>query len=280
MLRVEHLGVTTSKGERLLAPATFEVSPGRLVAVMGASGAGKSTLVEAIAGVSRHAVAGDVRVDGVALSAAARRERFGLSATRPCLLPELTGRQNLAVTQAVGGHADADVEGRCASLGLLEALDRPVGTLSTGQQKRLQLVDDLLHEPSLLLLDEPTTGLSDTDAIDLVRTLRQVVDASEVTILLVIHQPRAEVRALLDSVLLVARGEVVAHRALADVATGLPPAPEETAPLHWALTSSPAGPCVPDSPPEGSESETETCRVGSGELTRPTRAQELWLSGA
>ena len=256
-LAVRGLGVQTRGGAALLAPTSFDVPSGALVAVMGPSGAGKSTLVEAIAGVSPHRVDGVVAVAGAPTSARRRRADVAFSRTTPHLVGEVSLRANLVFDVVARSVPEATLRARCDELRLDVDDPRPLATYSTGETKRAQLVLDLLREPSLLVLDEPTTGLSDADAIELVRTLASL----RVTILLVIHQPRAEVRALFDAVLLVSRGRVVAYGDVDAAAARVDPTSDAPA-LHVvldalveapsqteALLSMPVVPPLVDAPP-------------------------------
>ena len=236
-LSARGLSVRTRSGPTLLHPCDILWKPGCLVGVMGPSGAGKTTLVEALCGLSPHNVTGDVMVNGRLASAASRCRLVSFTATAPCLVEELPLRGNVTYERHALGVSEEQIATRCAQLGLDRNVEVPVGRLSTGERKRVQVLLELLHQSSdILVMDEPTTGLADSDAIALVEVLRRVADCG-VTVALVIHQPRPEVQRLLDSVLLVSRGRVVANDTVANTVALLPPCPTSTAPLHWLLDS-------------------------------------------
>ena len=134
---------------------------------------------------------------------------MSFTATAPCLIEELSLRGNLHYESLALGLSEEHLDTRCSQLGLDLNSQVPVGRMSTGERKRVQVLIELVRQTSdSIVLDEPTTGLADSDAIALVEVLRRVADRG-VTVVLVIHQPRPEVQRLMDSVVLVSRGRVV-----------------------------------------------------------------------
>ncbi len=139
-------------------------APGERVALFGHNGAGKSTLIRMIAGLLRP-TEGGVTVGGVAPwdagKGAAARAHIGLLSHQTYLYDDLTPLENLVLYGQLYGLTDA--RGRAAGLleavGLTGAANRPVRTLSRGMQQRAALARATLHDPSVLLLDEPETGL-------------------------------------------------------------------------------------------------------------------------
>jgi heme exporter protein A len=154
-------GVGRSYGERVaLAGVTLRLPPGRTLAVFGANGAGKTTLLRVLATLLRpHA--GRAAVLGRALpdEAWAVRGRIGLLAHEPLLYRDLTVAENLRfharLHRVDGGRAQALLE----RVGLAGRADEPVSALSRGMVQRVALCRAVLHEPALLLLDEPLANL-------------------------------------------------------------------------------------------------------------------------
>ena len=158
-IELEDLG--RAYGERTaLAGVTLTLEPGRTLAVFGANGAGKTTLLRILATLLRpHA--GRVRVLGSDLpeDGWAVRGRIGLLAHDPLLYRELSARENLRFHARLHGVAEARVGTLLEQVGLRARADEPVRTLSRGMAQRVAICRVALHEPELLLLDEPLANL-------------------------------------------------------------------------------------------------------------------------
>ena len=158
-IELEDLG--RAYGERTaLAGVTLTLEPGRTLAVFGANGAGKTTLLRILATLLKpHA--GRARVLGRDLPADgwAVRGRIGLLAHDPLLYRELSARENLRFHARLHGVDEARVETLLDQVGLRARADEPVRTLSRGMAQRVAICRAALHEPELLLLDEPLANL-------------------------------------------------------------------------------------------------------------------------
>ena len=158
---IELEGVGRAYGERTaLAGVTLTLEPGRTLAVFGANGAGKTTLLRILATLLRpHA--GRARVLGRDLPADgwAVRGRVGLLAHDPLLYRELSARENLVFHARLHSVALERVEALLEQVGLRARADEPVRTLSRGMAQREAICRASLHEPELLLLDEPLANL-------------------------------------------------------------------------------------------------------------------------
>ena len=159
-------------GERVaLAGVSVRVEEGQTLAVLGGNGAGKTTLLRVLAGLLRPN-GGSARVLGAELPA----ERWKLPAQvgylghEPLLYRELTGRENLRYHARLHGLAPARVEELLGAVGMRERADDPVRDLSKGLVQRLAAARAVLHEPALLLLDEPRANL-DPAAVELLEPL-------------------------------------------------------------------------------------------------------------
>jgi heme exporter protein A len=148
-------------GDRVaLTGVTGRVAPGETLAVLGANGAGKTTLLRVLATLLRpHG--GTARVLGSELPDAAWevRGRVGYLGHDPLLYRELTGRENLRYHARLHGTATERVEERLAAVGMERRADEPVRDLSKGMVQRLAVARATLHDPELLLLDEPRANL-------------------------------------------------------------------------------------------------------------------------
>ena len=197
---------TRRYGERLaLAEVTFTLEAGQTLAVLGPNGAGKTTLLRMLATLLRpHG--GEVRVLGCALPADgwAVRGRIGLLGHEPLLYRELSARENLAFHASLHGVAADACERLLAAVRMERRGDEPLRTLSRGMVQRVAVCRALLHDPELLLLDEPRANL-DPAATELVEPL--LGRSSGRTRVVVSHDP-AGALAEADLVLGLVRGRV------------------------------------------------------------------------
>lgn len=165
-------GLARHFGEReALSDVSLSLSQGQTLVVFGPNGAGKSTLLRVLATLLRpHA--GSVRVLGSALpeEAWAVRGRIGLLAHEPLLYRELTARENLLYHARLHGVAEPRVEQLLETVAMAERASEPLRTLSRGMVQRVAVARAVLHDPELLLLDEPYANL-DPAAVELVRPL-------------------------------------------------------------------------------------------------------------
>jgi heme exporter protein A len=161
MRAIELADVGRAYGERVaLAGVTLELEAGKTLAVFGANGAGKTTLLRILATLLRpHR--GAVRVLGRELprEGYAVRGRVGFLGHDPLLYRDLTARENLRFHARLHGVAFARIETLLDAVGLSRRADDPVHTYSRGMIQRLAVCRAVLHEPELLLLDEPLAGL-------------------------------------------------------------------------------------------------------------------------
>ncbi len=159
-------------GERVaLAGVSVRVEEGQTLAVLGGNGAGKTTLLRVLAGLLRpHG--GSARVFGAALPDERWRlpAQVGYLGHEPLLYRELSGRENLSYHARLHGVPDARTEDLLVAVGMDKRADEPVRELSKGLVQRLAVARTVLHDPPLLLLDEPRANL-DPSAAELVEPL-------------------------------------------------------------------------------------------------------------
>ena len=206
---------------RALIDVDLRVAWGQTLAVLGHNGAGKSTLLRVIASLARPD-AGTVVVGGFdrAKDAARLRSIVGYVGHQPLLYDDLTAGENLAFYARLYGVADARTRiGQVLEdVGGSAWADRRVRGLSNGMQKRLAIARALLHRPSVLLLDEPETGLDVSGLAMLDRLVRGVSDGGAAVVMTTHGMERG--LALADQIVVLAEGRV----ALAGRSTDVTPA--------------------------------------------------------
>jgi ABC-2 type transport system ATP-binding protein len=218
-------GLTRSfGGTRALAGIDLGVEAGTVCAVLGRNGAGKTTAVRILTTLLRHD-AGRAEVAGfdVAREPARVRARIGVTGQSATMDALLTGRENLEITGRMyhlpGRRAKARATELLDRFGLSEAADRLAGTYSGGMRRRLDLAASLVADPTVLFLDEPTTGLDPIARGEMWRTIRQMV-AGGTTVLLT-TQYLDEADQLADDVALIDGGVVTARGTPSELRAGL-----------------------------------------------------------
>ena len=200
----------------LLDSVTGYAAPGGITAIMGPSGAGKTTLLNLLAGrlTGKGRVSGSLRLNGCSVVNSLSQSRVAaIVPQHDVLIDELTVREmleycaKLQLSHVSGDMCSVHVEDALFCLGLQPFAESTIRSLSGGERKRVSVAADGFLTPShLLFLDEPTTGLSSSEAVQLMNILAALARERNYTIVCSIHQPSREVFQLLDTVLLLAKG--------------------------------------------------------------------------
>lgn len=179
---------------------------GTLTFVQGANGAGKSTLLSILATVLRP-TRGNVDYAPLGPSRDLARRHIGWVAHESHCYRDLSGRENVAFAASLYGQPEASVQRACERVGATAFFDQPVSTLSRGQKQRVSLARALVHQPSVLLLDEPSSGL---DAASLARFEDVVVEERDGGAIVVVVSHRDEwVKRLAGLRMVLERGKLV-----------------------------------------------------------------------
>ena len=218
-------GLSKRYGERTALDAvSLTLEPGRFVVLLGPNGAGKSTLFQLLTGLFVPD-AGQIHVAGHSMRDAATRalRHIGVVFQQMSLDLDLSVRANLQFHADLHGLARAAARTRiaqgCQAAGLGDDLERPVRELSGGNRRKVELVRALLHEPTLLLMDEPTVGLDPKSRRDLLASVRADVAARGSAVLWATHLVEEATGA--DRVLVLHKGKLLADGAPDAVAVSL-----------------------------------------------------------
>jgi sulfonate transport system ATP-binding protein len=202
-VRLEIRSLSKQYGEReVLCQADLVIEPGEFVAIVGRSGCGKSTLLRLVAGLER-ASEGELRLDGKAAAGLSDDTRIMFQDSR--LLPWRRVRDNVALGLPKEQRARADEV--LAQVGLGERLGDWPAKLSGGQRQRVSLARALVHQPRLLLLDEPLGALDALTRIEMHQLIEGLWRKNGFTALLVTHDVQEAV-ALADRVILIEDGRI------------------------------------------------------------------------
>lgn len=206
---------------RALDGLTLDIPPGGFTAIVGRSGSGKSTLLNLAAGIDAPS-SGEVWVEGRALSTLdddaltrLRRERVGVVYQFFHLLPTLDVRENVALPLLLEGRPEREALARAdallAEVGMSPRAKARPHTLSGGEMQRASVARALVHDPVLVLADEPTGNLDSRAAVQVVQLLADLVRRHGSTLVMVTHSREAAEAA--DRVVTLSDGRVVSDAA-------------------------------------------------------------------
>ncbi|MEM9206132.1 MAG: ABC transporter ATP-binding protein [Pseudomonadota bacterium] len=223
---VETIGMTMRFGSfTALDQVSMRVAPGTVHALLGENGAGKSTLVKCIMGFY-HATDGNLLVDGheVEITDPVDAQRFGLGMVYQhfTLVPSLTGAENLVINRAdaprvINWSAERQkIADFLADLPFHPELDQPVSRLSAGEKQKLEIVKQLYLGNRFLILDEPTSVLTPSEADEMLSHIRDLCAKGEISVLLITHKFR-EVRSFADDVTVLRRGQFAGGGKVSDL---------------------------------------------------------------
>lgn len=191
--------------------------PGKLIGIMGGSGAGKTTLLNVLAGLEKPS-SGEVLVNDIDLHKEINKVKgvIGYISQDDLLIEELTVFENLyyntklCFSEISDEEITTSVNKVLSNLGLLHIKDLQVGsplnkTISGGQRKRLNIALELIREPSVLFVDEPTSGLSSRDSENVIDLLKEL-SLKGTLVFVVIHQPSSDIYKMFDKMLILDTG--------------------------------------------------------------------------
>jgi ABC-2 type transport system ATP-binding protein len=218
---IDVVDLTKSYGRiEALRGVSFEIRSGEIVGLLGPNGAGKTTIIKILTGYLQPDN-GQVEVDGLDVLAHTQevQARLGYLPENAPLYPEMSVQAYLRMIadlrQVPPGEQLGLISDAVYATGLADMLTRPIGQLSKGYRQRVGLAQAILHQPKLLILDEPTVGLDPTQIVEIRRLIKRLAQHS--TILFSTHI-LSEVEALCDRVIILMNGQVKADARLSELA--------------------------------------------------------------
>jgi ABC-type multidrug transport system ATPase subunit len=210
-------------GKQILTNIIGSVKPGEVMAIMGPSGAGKTSFLDILARKNkRGTVAGDVYVNGVRVSDNDFRDVIGFVDQDDTMMPTLTVYETILNSALLRLPKDMALSAKkrrvmdvITQLGIYHIRDSLIGSeegergISGGEKRRVSIACELVTSPSILFLDEPTSGLDSFNAYNVIESLVNLAKSYKRTVIFTIHQPRSNIVALFDELVLLARGRVV-----------------------------------------------------------------------
>ncbi|KAK6340918.1 hypothetical protein TWF696_009231 [Orbilia brochopaga] len=210
-------------GKQILSGVHGAVNPGQVMAIMGASGAGKTTFLDILARKNkRGTVGGKILVNGLVVSDDEYRDVIGFVDQEDTCMPTLTVYETILNSALLRLPRDMDFESKkqrvmevMSQLGVLGIQDSLIGSeegergISGGERRRVSIACELVTSPAILFLDEPTSGLDAYNAYNVVECLVSLAQNYNRTIIFTIHQPRSNIVALFDQLVLLAKGRMV-----------------------------------------------------------------------
>lgn len=214
---VDNIGYHFNSSKIGLYPFSFQSTSGSLVGIMGGSGTGKSTLISLLNGSLKPTI-GTVKINSADVHVDLQEVEglIGHVSQDDLLIEELSVFQNLYFSAKLSFKSLSDLEVKrkvirtLHSLGLYDSRDLKVGnplekTISGGQRKRLNIGLELIREPSVLFVDEPTSGLSSRDSMNIMNLLKELSFRGKL-VFVVIHQPSSEIFKLFNQLLVLDQG--------------------------------------------------------------------------
>lgn len=211
--------------KHILKDVTGVVNPGQVMAIMGPSGAGKTTFLDILARKNKRGIVhGNIYVNGSLVSDEEYREVIGFVDQEDTMMATLTVYETILNSALLRLPADMTRKAKetrvvevMTQLGILGIKDQIIGTsednglrgISGGEKRRVGIACELVTSPSILFLDEPTSGLDSFNAYNVVECLVNLARNYRRTVVFTIHQPKSNIVALFDQLVLLAKGRCV-----------------------------------------------------------------------
>ncbi|MFF2481853.1 ABC transporter ATP-binding protein [Paenibacillus sp. NPDC058071] len=209
--------VKTFSGVEVIRGCTMTVNKGTIYGFLGGNGAGKTTVMKILTGLL-HPTAGKATVLGmdVTVNRDEVLRRVGSLIEVPVFFEQVSAEENMTLHLAYMGMKDVNITEVLEKVGLVNTGDQPVSKFSLGMRQRLAIARALIHQPELLILDEPLNGLDPMGIRDIRELLLNLTHQEGMTILLSSHI-LSEIEHIADTVGIIAQGRVVREMKLEEI---------------------------------------------------------------
>ena len=223
-LMFNNISYQLNGGQQILSGVHGVVHPGQVMAIMGASGAGKTTFLDILARKNkRGTVNGEFYVNGGIISNEDFKSVVGFVDQEDTMMPTLTVYETILNSALLRLPKDMNRQAKnrrvmevISELGIMHIKDQIIGSedsgmrgISGGEKRRVGIACELVTSPSILFLDEPTSGLDAFNAYNVIESLVTLAKNFNRTVIFTIHQPRSNIVALFDQLILLAKGRMV-----------------------------------------------------------------------
>ena len=207
----------TINNKEIIKGLTFEINKGEVFGFIGPNGAGKTTSIRMMVGLMKL-TDGDVIIQGHSINSDFKKavREVGAIVENPEMYPFMTGIQNLKhYANMVPGITDDRINEVVSLVGLEKVLKEKVGRYSLGMRQRLGIAQALLHNPSVLILDEPTNGLDPAGIREIRQYIRQLATKENVAVIISSHL-LSEIELMCDRIGIIKNGELVSIQNIHD----------------------------------------------------------------
>ena len=200
-----------------LNDVTLDIEPG-ITGLVGHNGAGKSTLIKLLTGQLRPTL-GHVRIRGHRAWSAIAKRHIGYCPDVDAFYEEMSGRafvRTMARLHGFGARSSRErTEDVLSQVGMTDRADRPLGSYSKGMRQRIKLAQALVHDPDLLVLDEPLNGVDPVGRVELIRLFRELMTRGKAILISSHHLD--EMDTLANRILFICRGRILASGSLGEI---------------------------------------------------------------
>ncbi|MGN8647704.1 ABC transporter ATP-binding protein [Gracilibacillus sp. HCP3S3_G5_1] len=208
------------KNKHIIKGLNFTVKQGEVFGFLGPNGAGKTTTIRMMVGLMKI-TSGDIKINGISIKSNFKQaiRHIGAIVENPEMYPFLSGWKNLKhYARMIPGITDERIREVIRLVGLEKAINEKVGRYSLGMRQRIGIAQALLHNPSILILDEPTNGLDPAGIREIRSYIRNLAEQEQVSVIVSSHL-LSEIELMCDRIGIIKNGELITVEEVQDTNT-------------------------------------------------------------